>query len=191
MDSFGLLKQKAMKQSATKTFILPIAAIFLLILLCNRASAQARFQSDVSISTITVVAAPVGKQPPKLSSNVATSPKAPAQQSPLALDANLKCTIVVHNENDDDAHAAMLLVILPVEVSIISVPANCTVYKAGGTSPLAAYLVFNLGNMAVQQNITLEFTFTKSQFGNKVGAYAYSASPDPNPANNYKDVVYN
>ena len=36
----------------------------------------------------------------------------------------------------------------------------------------------------------VEFTFTKSQYGNKVGAYAYSSSPDPNPANNYKDATY-
>jgi hypothetical protein len=45
--------------------------------------------------------------------------------------------------------------------------------------------------MAVQQSITVEFIFTKSPTGNnKVGAYAYSATPDPNPANNYKDATY-
>jgi len=41
--------------------------------------------------------------------------------------------------------------------------------------------------MYVGQNITIEFNFKKSQYGNKVGAYAFSASPDPNPTNNYKE----
>ena len=104
--------------------------------------------------------------------------------------SEIKCKITVHNENDDDANQTMLVVVVPVEVSILSNPSNAIISKAGGTSPFAGYLTFNLGNMYVGQNITVEFTFTKSKYGNKVGAYAFSASPDPNPANNYKDATY-
>ena len=82
-------------------------------------------------------------------------------------------------------------IVQPVEVSVVSMPSNATLDPSvNATQPFAGYITFNLGHMAVQQNITVEFTFTKSKYGNKVGAYAYSLSPDPNPANNYKEASY-
>ncbi len=165
--------------------------IFSLLISASDCLAQARAQSDVSITSITIVPAPsLVKRPPKVPVNVPILPNVPAEKVPPPADLNLRCTITVHNENDDDANQTMLTVVVPVEVSIVANPFNAVVYKAGGTSPYAGYLVFNLGNMAVGQNITVEFTFTKSLYGNKVGGYAYSASPDPNPANNYRDAVY-
>jgi hypothetical protein len=153
------------------------------------AGAQARWQADVSITSVTISPLPTIQKQAKLSNTVAL-PNTGTQKVPVvtAADANLKCSITIHNENDDDAKQAMVVVILPVEVTVISKPQNATLFTAG--APYGAYLVFSLGNMAVQQNITVEFTFTKSQYGNKVGAYAYSSSPDPNPANNYKDATY-
>jgi hypothetical protein len=151
--------------------------------------AQARWQADVSVTSVAITAVPTIQKQNKVSNSVPL-PNTGTQKTTVvtAADATLKGSITVHNENDDDAQQTMLVVVLPVEVKILSKPANATLVTAG--APYAAYLVFNLGNMAVQQNISVEFTFTKSQFGNKIGAYAYSASPDPNPANNYKDAVY-
>jgi hypothetical protein len=153
------------------------------------ANAQARWQADVSITAVTISPLPTIQKQTKLSNTVAL-PNTGTQKVPVvtAADANLKCSITIHNENDDDAQQTMVLVVLPVEVKIISIPQNATVFAPA--SPYSGYVVFNLGNMAVQQNITIEFSFTKSQYGNKVGAYAYSSSPDPNPANNYKDTTY-
>jgi len=74
-----------------------------------------------------------------------------------------------------------------VEVSVSNLPANATVYTASPNSTFVGYVMVNLGHMYVGQNITIEFNFKKSQYGNKVGAYAFSASPDPNPTNNYKE----
>ena len=153
--------------------------------------AQERAQADVSIITVTLTPAPTIKKPVTRPVNLPANPATPVEYSPPPADSILRCIITVHNENDDDANQVVMTVVVPVEVSVVSKPANATVYKsAGGSSPFAGYLVFSLGNMTVGQNITVEFTFTKSKYGNKVGAYAYSASPDPNPANNYKDAVY-
>jgi len=156
-------------------------------------SAQERNQADVNITSVTLT--PVKPGRPTTIANPSTT--MPSNQpgiktTPVPLGSNeLKCSITVHSYWDDDAYSVMLVVVLPVEVSVISNPSNAIVNKAaGGTSPFAGSLVFNLGQMAVNQSITVEFTFTKSQYGNKVGAYAYSSTPDPNPVNNYKDATY-
>jgi hypothetical protein len=133
-------------------------------MLSSHTSAQERAQADVSISKLTL-----------------TEPTKPTKPE------SLKCTITVHNENDDDANEAQLIMLVPVEVSIVSHPSNASVHKSG---PWACYLIFSLGHMTVGQDITVEFAFTKSKYGNKVGGYAYSKSPDPEPANNYKDATF-
>jgi hypothetical protein len=151
---------------------------------------QARAQADVNITSVTVTAdkrvrPTVVETPPSK-----TQPGQPAVRV-IPPPEVLRCSVTVHSYWDDDASQAMLVVVVPVEVSIVSHPPNAVVYKAGGTSPWAGYIVFSLGDMAVQQKITVEFTFTKSTTGNnKVSAYAYSATPDPNPSNNYKDASY-
>jgi Domain of unknown function DUF11 len=82
-------------------------------------------------------------------------------------------------------------VVLPVEVTVVNMPSNAKLDPSvTATQTFAGHIIFNIGHMAVGQNVTVEFTFTKSKYGNKVGAYAYSDSPDPNPANNYKDATY-
>ena len=168
-----------------------LSFLCLMLVMTNQSFAQARAQADVSITSVTITAAK--PQRPTVVGEP-TSPREPgpgARIKQVPADNILKCTITVHSYWDDDAHQAMLVVVVPVEVSVVSSPANATVYKAGSASPWAGYLVFSLGNMAVQQSITVEFTFTKSTTGvNKVGAYAYSASPDPNPANNFKEASY-
>lgn len=163
----------------------PLAGILMMFIATN-GFAQERAQADVNITTATLTAV---KSRATTSSGLGTKDQ-PFKVVPAA--ENLKCAVTVHSYWDDDAYDAKLIVVLPVEVSIVSMPSNATAYKAGGgASPWTGYLVFNLGNMAVQQSITVEFTFTKSTTGNnKVSAFAYSATPDPNPANNYKDATY-
>lgn len=167
------------------SFRLIMLALF--SLLANIGFGQARWQADVSITSVTIVSAQTLKKVARVTDNI----NRPEQKVVQAVDDNLKCTIVVHNENDDDAWDTKMIVALPVEVAVVNLPANATLDKTvTATQPFAGYIIFNLGHMTVQQNVTVEFTFTKSKFGNKVGAFAYSSSPDPNPANNYKDAVY-
>jgi Domain of unknown function DUF11 len=168
-----------------------LAVVFIMFLAVD-GFAQARAQADVSITSITLTAVKPGRPTTVLNNPSSTLPsnQPGIKVNPVPVADVLKCSITVYSYWDDDAYSTMLVVVLPVEVSVISNPSNAIVNKAGGTSPFAGNLVFNLGQMAVNQSITVEFTFTKSQYGNKVGAYAYSATPDPNPANNYKDATY-
>ena len=161
------------------------------------AFSQERNQADVSISSVTLGMAPANNNnatisKPGVPTNTISNPNASqaVKNSRLMASSDLKCTITVHNENDDDAYETVLVAVLPVEVSVLSIPANATVHKNVPGSPFAGYITFNLGHMTVGQNITVEFTFTKSKYGNKVGGYAYSGTPDPNPANNYKEASF-
>lgn len=170
----------------TRRIVMSLAGILFAIV----GFSQARAQADVNITSVTVTADERVRP-----TTVGEFPASQRQPGPgvkvIPPPEVLKCSVTVHSYWDDDASQAMLVVVLPVEVSIVSHPSNAVVYKAGGTSPWAGYIVFSLGDMAVQQKITVEFTFTKSTTGNnKVSAYAYSATPDPNPSNNYKDASY-
>jgi hypothetical protein len=150
-------------------------------------SAQERWQADVSVTSVTISNASV------LKSNIQSASKIPASVNTAAVTntlSDLKCSITVHNENDDDANATTLVVVLPVEVSVVFMSPGGTTHTAANGSPYIAYITFDLGHMTVGQNVTVELTFTKSKYTNKVGAFAYSTSPDPNPANNYKDATF-
>lgn len=150
-------------------------------------AAQERWQADVSVTSLTISNAP------SLRSTIQSSSKIPVSVNNTTVataPSNLKCSITVHNENDDDANATTLVVVLPVEVSVVVMSPGGTTHTAANGSQYIAYITFNLGHMTVGQNVTVEFTFTKSKYTNKVGAFAYSTSPDPNPANNYKDATF-
>lgn len=154
------------------------------------ASAQARWQADVSVTSVTLSNATVVKQPPILNNSKIPVVNGGGSPAVAGSSSNIKCSITVHNENDDDAYGTTLVVTLPVEVSVVSMSAGGTTHTASTGTQYIAYLTFDLGHMTVGQNSAVEFTFTKSQYGNKVGAFAYSGSPDPNPTNNYKDATF-
>lgn len=163
----------------------------ILLLNIHVVSAQERNQADISISSVTL------NNSSQLRPTSAIVKPATVTSIPEKGDGaktvprqDLRCSITVHNENDDDAYETTLIAVLPVEVSVVSLPPNAVVHKSTTSSPFAGYITFNLGHMTVGQNITVEFTFTKSKYGNKVGAYAFSGTPDPNPGNNYKEATF-
>ena len=160
--------------------------ILCLSLITTETFSQARAQADVSITSLTLTEVKTKTVVPNTS---ATSVNSPTTKAVLVAN-DLKCIITVHNENDDDAYETKLVVVLPVEVSVSNLPPNATVYTASPNSTFVGYVMVNLGHMYVGQNISIEFNFKKSQYGNKVGAYAFSASPDPNPTNNYKEATF-
>lgn len=166
--------------------IIILGISLLLLSSVNNSFAQARWQADVSISSVSISPASMKKvSKPRENINV------PEPKIAQAVGDNLKCTITIHNENDDDAWGTMMVVVLPVEVTVVSMPSNAKLDPSvTAAQSFAGHLIFNIGHMTVGQNVTVEFTFTKSKYGNKIGAYAYSDSPDPNPANNYKDATY-
>ena len=176
-----------MKKNSNVSFdALKLILILVISLLTTNIFAQARWQADVSVTNVSITAG-VLKKVPKLTNNI----NKPQEKIVQAVDDNLKCSVTLHNENDDDAWGTMMVGVLPVEVTVVNMPSNAKLDPSvTATQSFAGHIIFNIGHMAVGQNVTVEFTFTKSKYGNKVGAYAYSDSPDPNPANNYKDATY-
>ena len=165
---------------------LKLILILVISLLTTNIFAQARWQADVSVTNVSITAG-VLKKVPRPTDNI----NKPQEKVVQAVDDNLKCSITIHNENDDDAWGTMMVVVLPVEVTVVNMPSNAKPDPSvTATQSFAGHIIFNIGHMTVGQNVTVEFTFTKSKYGNKVGAYAYSDSPDPNPDNNYKDATY-
>ena len=163
-----------------------IAVTLILSFLTTNIFAQERWQADVSVTAVNITAGAL-KKVPRVTDDINKQHEKTVQ----VFDDNLKCSITIHNENDDDAWGTMMVVVLPVEVTVVNMPSNAKLDPSvTATQTFAGHIIFNIGHMTVGQNVTVEFTFTKSKYGNKVGAYAYSDSPDPNPANNYKDATY-
>ena len=176
-----------MKKNSNISFdALKLILILVISLLTTNIFAQARWQADVSVTNVSITPGGLRKVP-RPTDNI----NKPQEKVVQAVDDNLKCSITIHNENDDDAWGTMMVVVLPVEVTVVNMPSNAKLDPSvTATQSFAGHIIFNIGHMTVGQNVTVEFTFTKSKYGNKVGAYAYSDSPDPNPANNYKDATY-
>jgi hypothetical protein len=99
--------------------------------------------------------------------------------------------VVVKNYNDDDTRNVVLTILLPVEVSVVQLPANCQLVNKGSAANnnLTGCVQCTLGNMTVNQVVEVTLTTTKSKFTNKFGAFVYGETPDPVPANNYKEVI--
>lgn len=99
--------------------------------------------------------------------------------------------VVVKNYNDDDTRNVVLTILLPVEVTVVQLPANCQLVNKGSAANnnLTGCVQCTLGNMAVNQTVEVILTTTKSKFTNKFGAFVYGETPDPVPANNYKEVI--
>lgn len=171
-----------------------LSFLIVIVFIYTMSFAQERAQADVSITSVTLKgaannAAIISSQP---STNITAGPgsqsiKNAKMETP---PQELKCAVTVHSHHDDDAYPTTLIVLLPVEVTVTSYPANATLHKSSSNSTFVGYISFNLGSLAVGQNATVEFTFTRSKYGNKVGAYAYSGTPDPNPTNNYKEASF-
>ena len=173
-----------------KSFAKNILAASIALIAVAAASAQGQSgPSDLSISAITLTAAGPLKKVPVVGSN--TSPTNHAPVTITASDDILKCTITVHNDGGY-TRLTTLVVVLPVDVTIVSNPFSAIVNKTGDQNRwgMPGCLVFDLFVMSSGLDKTVEFSFTKSVHGNKVGAYVYSACPDPEPANNFKNASH-
>jgi hypothetical protein len=178
------------KITGMKSFTKNILTISIALMAGAVAFAQPQASpSDISITAISLTPAGQPKKIPAVSNN------ANPGNRPVTITASddiLKCTITVHNGTGGNTRLTTLVVTLPIDVTIVSNPSNAIVNKTGDQNRwgMPGSLVFDLFNMSPGSDITIEFTFTKSTQGNKIGTYVYSACPDPNPANNYKDAVY-
>jgi hypothetical protein len=106
------------------------------------------------------------------------------------LDANLLARIVVYSDNDDEARAARVEILVPVGVGIVRLAAGCTA-SAGppGVSVLRARVTCELGTLEVRgsREVFVMTTMPPSGIPRTFGAFAMSDTPDPKPANNFAE----
>jgi hypothetical protein len=106
------------------------------------------------------------------------------------LDANLLARIVVYSDNDDEARAARVEILIPVGVGIVRMAVGCTA-SAGppGVSVLRARVTCELGNLAVRgsREVFVMTTLPPSGIPRTFGAFAMSDTPDPKPGNNFAE----
>ena len=146
------------------------AAILAALLTAGTVLAQARNQADVQIQSIT------------------------ATQSlnlfPF-LDQRLNCDVTVFSFNDDTAHNVTLNVILPVEVTVLSVPTGCAaIPTTSGSWHSSVQCHLGTLNVGDSKTIRLATTLPRLPFVAKTfGAFAWSTTPDPRPGNNYGEVT--
>lgn len=106
------------------------------------------------------------------------------------LDANLLARIMVYSDNDDEARAARVEILVPVGVGIVRIAAGCTA-SAGppGVSLLRARVTCELGTVPVRgsREVFVMTTIPPAGIPKSFGAFAMSDTPDPKPGNNFAE----
>jgi hypothetical protein len=100
--------------------------------------------------------------------------------------------VVVYTENDDEARDARLLVLLPVGVGVERLAPGCEATPGPSMVPsLRAAVTCSLGGIADRGYREVGLTISRPAEGSprRLGVFAYSATPDPVPGNNYAERV--
>lgn len=100
--------------------------------------------------------------------------------------------VVVYTEHDDEALDARLLILLPVGVGIQRLGAGCTASAGPSMMPsLRATVTCELGSIADRgfHEVLVAITPPSNTSQSRLGVFAYSATPDPRPGNNYAERV--
>lgn len=100
--------------------------------------------------------------------------------------------VVVYTENDDEARDAKVLILLPVAVGIDKLAPGCTAASGPSMMPsLRATVACELGAIADRaiREVLLATTLPPDESPRRFGVFAYSATPDPKPGNNYAERI--
>ena len=106
------------------------------------------------------------------------------------LDANLLARVVVYSENDDEARAARVEILVPVGVGIVRMAAGCTASSGPpGISILRARVSCELSTLPVRstREVFVMTTIPPARIPTSFGAFVMSDTPDPNPGNNFAE----
>jgi Domain of unknown function DUF11 len=166
----------------------------LCVLFCGNAFAQAVWQADVQIQSFTVTAASGMIKIPRPVPLPRTGIPGPGPNAPPPIPSNaLDVNVTVLSNNDDDARNVKLLVFLPPESRVITMPASCVASQLSGPNlpTNAASVTCPLGDLTVNATQSVRITIARppSHVVPRVGVFAYSDSPDPNTGNNHAEVV--
>ncbi len=98
--------------------------------------------------------------------------------------------VVVYAEHDDDAKDSRLLVLLPVGVGVERLGSGCAASAGPSMVPsLRATISCELGVIANRgfREVLISTTLPPEGMPKRFGVFAYSATPDPVPGNNYAE----
>jgi len=147
-------------------------AILAILLTGGTALAQERSQADVQIQSITATQ----------SFNLFPS-----------LSQRLTCDVTVYSFHDDSATNVVLNVLLPVEVTVLSVPTGCAAIPSNSSNgEWHGSVQCHLGTLQVGESKTIRIITTLPRLPNVAktfGAFAWSLTPDPQPGNNYGETT--
>ena len=106
--------------------------------------------------------------------------------------SGLSIRIVVYTEHNDEARDTRLLILLPVGVGIQRLVPGCSASAGPSMMPsLRATVTCELGSIADRgfHEVFLAITAPGSATPTRLGVFAYSATPDPQPGNNYAERI--
>jgi hypothetical protein len=105
---------------------------------------------------------------------------------------NLSVRVVIYSENNDEARDARVVILLPVAVGIERLAPGCSAAPGPATAPsLRATVACELGAIADRgyREVLLATSLPPDMAPRRFGVFAYSATPDPNPGNNYAERI--
>lgn len=104
--------------------------------------------------------------------------------------SGISVRVVVYTEHDDEARDTRLLILLPVGAGLQKMVAGCTASAAPSMMPsLRATVTCELGSIANRgfHEVLVAITPPSNGSQSRLGVFAYSATPDPRPGNNYAE----
>lgn len=103
---------------------------------------------------------------------------------------NISARVVIYTENDDEARDARLVFLLPVGVEVARLGAGCATAAGPSNVPsLRAAIACDLGAIPNHgfREVAITTTLPLDGLPRRFGVFAYSATPDPTPGNNYAE----
>jgi hypothetical protein len=100
--------------------------------------------------------------------------------------------VVIYTENNDEARAARVLFLLPIGVGVDRLAAGCVATPGPSNVPsLRASVACELGAIPDRafREVWISTTLPAEGVPRRVGVFAYSATPDPIPGNNYAERI--
>ena len=104
--------------------------------------------------------------------------------------SGMSVRVVVYADHDDDAKDSRLLILLPVGVGVERIGSGCAASAGPSMVPsLRATISCELGVIANRgfREVLLSTTLPPEGMPKRFGVFAYSATPDPVPGNNYAE----
>ncbi|HEU5219424.1 MAG TPA: hypothetical protein VFU23_12260 [Gemmatimonadales bacterium] len=108
------------------------------------------------------------------------------------INGNLIARVVVYSDNDDEARAVHVEIMLPVGVGVMRTAAGCQASPSpAGVSVLRARVICEVGNLPVgaSKEVFVMTTVPPTSSSKTFGVFVLSDTPDPRPGNNYAEKV--